>query len=145
MWENDKANWSQIRIIFRLVELIPGANYDNPLLTNEVYVFCLDALPVFIGLVLLNIVHPGRVLRGADSEFPTVSRAEKKELKRQKKDAKKVEKQAKRDAKIQRKMERKMGSDVWVEVDREEMSSLDNSRHDQSENQGLGIDASARV
>lgn len=122
----------KIRIIFRLVELIPGTNADNPLLTNETYVFCLDALPVLLGLILLNVLHPGLVLRGPESEFPRVSRADKKGLKAEKKEAKRDRKAAKREAKTQRKMERKVGRDGWVEVDMEELSSTDNARHDRS-------------
>ena len=122
----------KIRIIFRLVEFIPGANADNPLLTNEIYVFCLDALPVILGLILLNIIHPGLVLRGPESEFPTVSRAEKKRMKTEKKEAKRERKRAKKEAKMQKKMERKVGKDGWTEVDMEDLSSMDNLRHDRS-------------
>lgn len=118
------------RIIFRLVELIPGANADNPLLTNEIYVFCLDALPVLLGLILLNIIHPGLVLRGPESEFPRVSRADKKKAKAEKKVAKRERKVAKKEAKMQRKMERKVGRDGWVEVGMEELSSTGDLRHD---------------
>ncbi|SPN99866.1 related to phospholipid-translocating ATPase [Cephalotrichum gorgonifer] len=94
-----------------LIMFIPGANSDNPLLTNEIYVYCLDALPVLIGLLLLNVLHPGMVLRGPDSEFPRVSRAEKKEMKR-----------AKKEAKMRKK---KVGRGEWVEVDNSELASLD--------------------
>lgn len=112
------------------MEFIPGANTDNPLLTNEVYVFCLDALPVLLGLILLNVIHPGLVLRGPESEFPRVSRAEKKRAKAKKKEEKMERKRVKKEAKMQKKMKRKVGRDGWTEVDMEELSSTDNLRHD---------------
>jgi hypothetical protein len=49
-----------------------------------------------IALVLLNIMHPGFVLRGPDSEFPKLSRKEKKALKQQKKQEKKQAKETKK-------------------------------------------------
>lgn len=121
------------------------------MLTNEVYVWCLDALPVLLGLVLLNIIHPGLVLRGPDSEFPSLSRAEKKEIKKQKKEAKRQEKEAK-----------KVGRNVWVEVNTDEvsldsprreryddpgveMSSLEDSRYDRYEGGGYQGHGSAKV
>jgi hypothetical protein len=92
-----------MRIIFRLVEFGPGANIDNPILTNEGYALGLDAFPMSFACILLNAVHPGWVLRGPNGEFPKVSRAEKKKLKQEKKEAKKAKKQAKKDAKAGRK------------------------------------------
>ena len=41
----------------------------------------LDAFPMLLAVTLLNACHPGLVLRGPDSEFPRLSRAEKKALK----------------------------------------------------------------
>ncbi|KAF4826517.1 putative lipid transporter atnI [Colletotrichum tropicale] len=79
-----------MRIIFRLVEFGPGADIENPILTNENYAFGLDALPMVLALVLLNAVHPGIVLRGENGEFPRLSRKEKKQMKREKKEAKKA-------------------------------------------------------
>lgn len=58
---------------------------------------------MFIALALLNVVHPGRVLQGPESEFPRVSRAEKKRLKREKKQLKRERKEAKRMEKEMRK------------------------------------------
>lgn len=43
---------------------------------------------MFAALVILNIFHPGRVLCGPDSEFPRLSRAEKKRLRQEKKELK---------------------------------------------------------
>ncbi|KAI5463524.1 RTA1 like protein-domain-containing protein [Mariannaea sp. PMI_226] len=74
-----------VRIIFRLCEFGPGVNDHNPILTHENYGFLLDAFPMLFALVLLNIVHPGLILQGPDSDFPHLSRQEKKVLKQQKK------------------------------------------------------------
>jgi len=59
-----------IRVIFRLVEFGGGASQSNPILTNEAYPLGLDALPMFIALLILNIVHPGLVLKGPESNLP---------------------------------------------------------------------------
>jgi hypothetical protein len=58
--------------------------------------YCLDALPMLFAIFLLNIWHPGRCLVGPDSEFPKLTRAEKKALKREKKERKRRRKEAKR-------------------------------------------------
>jgi len=62
---------------------------------------------MILAALLLNIVHPGLVLKGPESEFPHLSRKEKKALKQEKKAAKQQRKQEKRSAKEQRKWERK--------------------------------------
>ncbi|KAJ6447143.1 RTA1 domain-containingprotein [Purpureocillium lavendulum] len=82
-----------MRIVYRLIEFSPGAGRDNPLLTSEIYPFILDAFPMLVGLVLLNVMHPGFVLRGPDSEFPRLTRAEKKAIKAQKKEDKRRRKE----------------------------------------------------
>jgi hypothetical protein len=51
---------------------------------------------MFLALAILNIIHPGRVLQGPDSEFPKVSRQEKKRIKQEKKEAKRAEKERKK-------------------------------------------------
>ena len=72
-----------------------------------------------------------------------MSRAEKKELKRQKKEAKRQEKEAKKEARIQRRMGKKVGRDVWIEVDTDEVS-LDGSRHERhAERFGEGLEMSS--
>ncbi|KAK1718048.1 RTA1 domain-containing protein [Colletotrichum acutatum] len=101
-----------IRIIFRLVEFGPGANMDNPILTNENYAFGLDALPMVLALMLLNAVHPGIVLRGENSEFPRLSRKEKKQVKLERKAAKRESKLAKKVAREQNKKDKATGLEV---------------------------------
>ncbi|KAM3066161.1 hypothetical protein ACMFMG_010498 [Clarireedia jacksonii] len=72
-----------IRIIYRLVEYQGGLTpSENPIPFHEWYSLVLDALPMFLACGLMNVVHPGRVLVGEGSEFPRLSRKEKKEAKR---------------------------------------------------------------
>lgn len=51
---------------------------------------------MFAALLILNIFHPGRVLSGPDSDFPRLSRAEKKRLKQDKKERKAARKAERR-------------------------------------------------
>jgi hypothetical protein len=74
----------QVRTVYRLIEFGPGLNADNPLITKEIYPFALDALPMSLALTMLNAMHPGFVLRGTDSEFPSLGRAERTAIRRQK-------------------------------------------------------------
>ena len=49
---------------------------------------------MFFALVLMNLVHPGRILVGPESEFPKgKSRKEKREAKKEKREAKKAKKE----------------------------------------------------
>ncbi|ODH23742.1 hypothetical protein ACO22_05361 [Paracoccidioides brasiliensis] len=66
-----------IRIIFRLVEYSSGT--ESGLAISEAAFYCLEAVPMFTGLVLFNVLHPGHVLVGPESEFP-------KKVKKSKKD-----------------------------------------------------------
>ncbi|CVL08833.1 related to phospholipid-translocating ATPase [Fusarium proliferatum] len=59
-----------VRVIFRLVEFGGGANSNNVVLRHEEFQLYLDALPMLIALVLLNVVHPGQVLKGPGANFP---------------------------------------------------------------------------
>ncbi|KAH7467679.1 Hsp70/Hsp90 co-chaperone CNS1 [Fusarium oxysporum f. sp. albedinis] len=60
-----------VRVIFRLVEFGGGANSNNVVLRHEEFQLYLDALPMLIALVLLNVVHPGQVLKGPCANFPS--------------------------------------------------------------------------
>ncbi|KAL2840670.1 RTA1 like protein-domain-containing protein [Aspergillus pseudoustus] len=95
-----------VRIIFRLAQYARGTDVNNPALRYEWFEYVWDAAPMFLALVILNLVHPGRVLRGPDSEFPRLSRREKKQLKREKKEAKRTE----REERKQRRFHQKHGS-----------------------------------
>jgi hypothetical protein len=59
----------------------------------------LDAFPMLLAFVALNVMHPGYVLQGPDGDFPRLTRAEKKALKQEKKDAKRRKREEKRDRK----------------------------------------------
>lgn len=61
---------TQVRIVFRFVEFSGGVSADNPILSNEAYQLGLDALPMLIALLIMNAVHPGKVLKGPESSFP---------------------------------------------------------------------------
>lgn len=89
--------FAQMRIIYRVIEFTPGVSESNPILAHEAYPFGLDATPMALALILLNLLHPGMVLRGPDSEFPKRTRAEKKAAKQQKK-REKQEKKARKKA-----------------------------------------------
>jgi len=57
-----------IRIIFRLCEYSQGLNSKIP--NHEAFQYCLDSLPMLLALALLNVVHPGRVMAGKESNIP---------------------------------------------------------------------------
>ncbi|KAI9826360.1 MAG: hypothetical protein M1832_000277 [Thelocarpon impressellum] len=59
---------SQIRIIFRLVEYASGLESTIP--RHEAYMYCLDTLPMLVASVLFNVVHPGSVMAGKESDMP---------------------------------------------------------------------------
>jgi hypothetical protein len=58
----------QLRIIFRLAEYSQGLTSNIP--NHEVYQYCLDTLPMLIALIILNVVHPGRVMPGKECDIP---------------------------------------------------------------------------
>lgn len=87
---------TQMRIVYRLIEFGDRAEASNPLVGDEIYPFMLDAFPMLLALVILNVMHPGLVLRGPDSEFPGLTRAEKKALRLRKKEEKQQRKMAKK-------------------------------------------------
>ncbi|MCJ1301210.1 hypothetical protein MMC08_004009 [Hypocenomyce scalaris] len=57
------------RIIFRLCEYSKGLTSTIP--NHEAYQYCLDSLPMLAALFLLNIIHPGRIMPGKDSNLPS--------------------------------------------------------------------------
>ncbi|MCJ1423686.1 hypothetical protein MMC29_001570 [Sticta canariensis] len=65
-----------VRIIFRLVEYSDGLDSSIP--NQEAYQYCLDSLPMLVALVLFNIYHPGKIMPGKASDFP--SRKERKRM-----------------------------------------------------------------
>lgn len=79
-----------IRIIFRLTEFSRGADPNvNKLLYEEGYALGLDAFPMVLASFVLAVMHPGLVLKGQGSEFP--SRKERKAEGKDKKTARNIE------------------------------------------------------
>ncbi|CAG8949162.1 hypothetical protein HYFRA_00004784 [Hymenoscyphus fraxineus] len=64
-----------IRIIYRLLEF--AGSFDSALTqelwTHEVYQYALDATPMFFALLIMVVMHPGRVLPGEMSTFKQFS------------------------------------------------------------------------
>ncbi|KAJ7655847.1 RTA1 domain-containing protein [Mycena polygramma] len=71
-----------IRIIFRLIEFSSGL-YSS-ITMHEAPFYCLEALPMFVALLLWNVFHPGQVLVGPESEFPKKEKKSKKDKKAEK-------------------------------------------------------------
>jgi len=65
-----------IRIIYRLVEFSQGVSSN--LTNHEAYFYVLEATPMALALILLNVWHPGMYLVGPDSEFPKKEKKAKK-------------------------------------------------------------------
>lgn len=57
------------RIIFRLIEYSSGITSSLPL--HEAYQYVFDSTLMFIALVLFNILHPGRLMPGKESNMPS--------------------------------------------------------------------------
>lgn len=57
-----------IRIIFRLAEYSSGLDSQIP--NHEAYMFVLESLPMFVAIMLFNVVHPGAVMPGKDNNIP---------------------------------------------------------------------------
>ncbi|EPE04416.1 rta1 domain-containing protein [Ophiostoma piceae UAMH 11346] len=58
-----------VRIVFRIVEYSSGLKSSIPL--HEAYQYSLDTLPMFLALLMYNIVHPGRIMQGPETEMPS--------------------------------------------------------------------------
>ena len=58
-----------IRIIFRLIEYANG--YETGIPTHEAYQYVFDSTMMLLALLLFNIVHPGRIMPGTESDFPS--------------------------------------------------------------------------
>jgi hypothetical protein len=92
-----------MRIVFRLVEFSGGVDSEsNSLPFKERYALGLDAFPMVLAILILAVIHPGLVLRGEGSEFPSRKerKAEKKEQKAEKKEAKRAKKEGKYDVEM---------------------------------------------
>lgn len=101
-----------VRIIFRMIEFASGTNpATNPIPYHEAYFMCLDAFPMLLACILLDAIHPGRILVEEGSEFPKgLTRKEKKEANR----IKKMEKKAAKEEKKQQKKEKNLLQESMV-------------------------------
>ncbi|OZJ01584.1 hypothetical protein BZG36_05540, partial [Bifiguratus adelaidae] len=90
------------RIAYRIVEYSSGTKTPlrNQISDNEWYLYVFDTGPMFLALVVFHLYHPGRVLVGENSEFPKLT----KEEKRQKKEDKMLAKKEKRRLKAEKKL-----------------------------------------
>ncbi|KAH8687354.1 RTA1 like protein-domain-containing protein [Tricladium varicosporioides] len=60
-----------IRILYRLLEFASSftSKLTQELWYHEVWQYCFDALPMFLALVLFNVIHPGTLIPGDKSKF----------------------------------------------------------------------------
>ncbi|KAI4241389.1 MAG: hypothetical protein L6R40_004565 [Gallowayella cf. fulva] len=58
-----------VRIIFRLVEYSKGL--DSTIPNHEAYQYIFDTLPMLVALAIYNVFHPGRIMPGKESDFPS--------------------------------------------------------------------------
>ncbi|KAF1834463.1 hypothetical protein BDW02DRAFT_639283 [Decorospora gaudefroyi] len=59
-----------IRIIYRLAEFSAGLGASNPLPSNEPLLYVLESTPMWLAMLVWNIVHPGRFIHGEDAKMP---------------------------------------------------------------------------
>ncbi|PQE17499.1 RTA1 domain-containing protein [Rutstroemia sp. NJR-2017a BBW] len=59
-----------IRIIYRLAEFSAGLGTSNPLPSNEPVLYVLESVPMWLAILVWNIVHPGRFIHGEDAKMP---------------------------------------------------------------------------
>ena len=57
-----------VRSIFRTIEYIQG--YDGSLQSTETFLYVFDATLMFSAVVVFNVYHPGRIIRGRSKESP---------------------------------------------------------------------------
>lgn len=59
-----------VRIIYRLSEFSAGLGSSNPLPKNEPLLYVLESTPMFLVILIWNILHPGRYRHGEDAKMP---------------------------------------------------------------------------
>ncbi|EOA81672.1 uncharacterized protein SETTUDRAFT_99534 [Exserohilum turcica Et28A] len=59
-----------IRIVYRLAEFSGGLGASNPLPSNEPVLYVLESTPMWLAILVWNIVHPGRFIQGPDAKMP---------------------------------------------------------------------------
>lgn len=81
------------RNVYRLIEF--SAGIESSITKQEWYTFVFDSVPMLLCFVVLNVFHPGKVLRGPRSDFSEENK-QRKELKKMKKAAKRAGKDEKK-------------------------------------------------
>jgi hypothetical protein len=110
------------RNIYRLIEFSSGIY--SPITEHEWFAYVFDAVPMLLALVAFNVLHPGRILRGPNSDF-SEDRKRAKEEKREKKRLKREAKAEKQSAKAQAKMAKKDEARREKEAKRGDFSYMD--------------------
>lgn len=59
-----------VRIAYRLAEFSGGLDHSNPLPSNEPLLYVLESTPMWLAILVWNIVHPGHFIRGPDAKLP---------------------------------------------------------------------------
>lgn len=59
-----------IRIIYRLAEFSAGLGPSNTLPSNEDVLYVLESMPMWLAILVWNIVHPGQFIQGEDARMP---------------------------------------------------------------------------
>ncbi|GJC86352.1 putative lipid transporter atnI [Colletotrichum liriopes] len=119
------------RIIFRLVEFTGGMTpEENPIPFTEAYSYALDAFPMMLALLILGIIHPGRVLQGPNSDFPRKGCREKRKEKKEKKQAKRAANEEKKRIEEERKKRKTYGQVPETDRHSYEMGLIDGNSHE---------------
>ncbi|KAG8892055.1 hypothetical protein FRC00_012728, partial [Tulasnella sp. 408] len=58
-----------VRSVYRTIELLNG--WTGPIIHNQALFNYMDALPIVLALVTLNLLNPGRLLFGRNAEYPS--------------------------------------------------------------------------
>lgn len=48
-----------------------SGGFKSTISDTEAYMYCLDSVPMFVALALLNVVHPGNIMPGKESDLPS--------------------------------------------------------------------------
>jgi hypothetical protein len=59
-----------VRIVYRLAEFSGGLGSSNPLPGNEKVLYVLESTPMWLAILVWNVVHPGRFIQGPDAKMP---------------------------------------------------------------------------
>lgn len=76
----------QYRIAFRIVEFSGDINnaVNRTIDRHEFFVYVFDTVPMFLVLIAFNGYHPGKILVGANSEYPKLTKKVKQKIKSEK-------------------------------------------------------------